>query len=188
MVTACGHAFCYFCLKQWLDQAHHCPTCREEIENDPHPCSLITNLVEAALARFPDTTCTERLASEKTRFKEIDEPWDLSGSSDSDSESADTWDAIQRGERIFRDVNLTSSIMSDESSHSSSSSSADEQDGDADMLAVHEYSPARSATRDSDDDASESGSSDSETSMATYPQGDAVINVTSDEDGSDDNE
>uniref|UniRef100_A0A0G4G9F5 E3 ubiquitin-protein ligase CHFR n=1 Tax=Chromera velia CCMP2878 TaxID=1169474 RepID=A0A0G4G9F5_9ALVE len=46
----CGHAFCTFCVEEWLEEKHfHCPQCRQAVEREPVKCKNVDSLIERTL-------------------------------------------------------------------------------------------------------------------------------------------
>jgi hypothetical protein len=62
VTTTCGHTFCKLCLCQWIQRGRatppaKCPTCRQEINQDPatlHVSVIIADLVQAHVKRRAD--------------------------------------------------------------------------------------------------------------------------------------
>ncbi|KAI9505542.1 hypothetical protein BX070DRAFT_250450 [Coemansia spiralis] len=64
----CGHTFCMTCLKQWLAQSMHCPTCRAPVNQRPSVAFVIQDVLRClnigSESNTSSTTATQRRANQ----------------------------------------------------------------------------------------------------------------------------
>ncbi|KAJ3326720.1 E3 ubiquitin ligase, partial [Kappamyces sp. JEL0680] len=81
VAAECGHVYCYFCLCKWIAQLEHngtCPLCRKKLLGKPYISlstqSHVENFVES-LSSETRTAATGRIEAEKSRFRQLEDPW-----------------------------------------------------------------------------------------------------------------